>query len=377
MKRNSIIKQGLILGIVLLPLFSWSQNSKTVSADKKLKGRDAVPEFMGKTFRFQTLAGQNSDGTRGIGLQKGVTRRDPSDVIKVGNTYYVWYNKITHAEVPVKERKFRPGMPIYVGRVWYATSQDEGHTWVEQGKALGVGKEGAWDSHAVFAPNILKYKNKYYLYHNGVMPTPGRTDGMFENNSTTDYDNLGIAVADSPDGPWKRITDEPILRNSPDKNAFDSFRVCDACLLVRDGKIWLYYKGRALLGRGTAGQTRMGVAFAEKPEGPYVRYKGNPILAGSHEVMIWPHREGVAAYASLSQTFEYAPDGLDFTSNKVGIGSRPRPIAPGTFRPDLTDPNETVYGTGARWGISMLHPGGPYPYLVRWECDLTVPKAGN
>ena len=31
---------------------------------------------------------------RGIGRQAGVCRRDPSDVIKVGDTFYVWYSKV-------------------------------------------------------------------------------------------------------------------------------------------------------------------------------------------------------------------------------------------------------------------------------------------
>jgi len=29
----------------------------------------------------------------GIGTEEGVMRRDPSDVIKVGDTFYVWYSK--------------------------------------------------------------------------------------------------------------------------------------------------------------------------------------------------------------------------------------------------------------------------------------------
>ena len=37
----------------------------------------------------------------------------------------------------------------------------------------------------------------------------------------------------------------------------------DAALLVRDGKVWFYYKGRKQ-GKG-AGDTKMGVAFADSP----------------------------------------------------------------------------------------------------------------
>ena len=48
---------------------------------------------------------------QGIGVEKGVMRRDPSDIIKVGDLYYVWYSK----------GKISPG---YDATVWYATSPD-------------------------------------------------------------------------------------------------------------------------------------------------------------------------------------------------------------------------------------------------------------
>ena len=338
-----------------------------------LGGKAAVPEFADKSFSYRELAGENPDGSRGIGSQEGVTRRDPSDVIRVGDTYYVWYSKVTHADVAANEQRLRASG--YVATLWYATSQDEGQTWIEQGEALGVGKDGAFDAQAVFTPNILKFNNRYYLYYDAVKPTPGAVDGLFENNSTTDFTNMGLAVADSPGGPWTRVSNEPIFRYNPDGESFDSYRVDDSGLVIRDGKIWLYYKGRNLKdGPGGPGHTKMGVAFADKPEGPYTRYTGNPILDRSHEVLVWSHREGIAAYASLSRTLEYAPDGLDFTGKPVGVETLPRPIAPGAFRPELTEPAQ--YGHGIQWGISMLDPGGPHPYLVRWECDLSVPGTG-
>jgi len=326
-----------------------------------------LPEFRNKSFSFQELAGKNADGSRGIGEQKGATRRDPSDVIKVNGTYYVWYSKVIHAEVDEKEKSLKHSG--YVATIWYATSKDKGHTWKEQGKALDVGSEGSFDAQAVFTPNILEYKNKYYLYYTGVKHTPGLDH--FENNSTNDFTNIGVAVAHSPGGPFRRISVDPILPYNPDGTSFDSYRVDDASLLIRNGKIWLYYKGRNLAdGRSGPAQTKMGVAFADKPKGPYNKYEGNPILDKSHEVFIWAHREGVAAYASISKTLEYAMDGLDFKSQKAGIKTVPKPNAPGAYREELT--GHVEYGPGVKWGISMRH--GPNPHLVRWECDLSVPN---
>lgn len=350
---------------------AWIVVRVLVMANADVAAED-LPELRGKHFSYSEA--------RGIGREEGVTRRDPSDIIRVEDEYYVWYSKVTHAALAKRDHAFTHSG--YVATVWYATSTDEGHTWVERGEALGRGAPGCFDSHAVFTPNILKFRGRYYLYYTGVKPTPSRAEGGFENNSTTDFTAIGVAVADTPDGPFRRVSEDPILRTSPPSDdpektpsMFDSYRIDDASLLVRDGKVWLYYKGRNFDDGKTGPRfTKMGLAVADRPEGPYVRQnRGNPILDKSHEVLIWPHREGVAAYASFSRTLEYAPDGVDFTSHPVNAVAEPKPIAPGAFRLDLTTP--VTYGPGVQWGISMRDPGGPCPYLVRWELDRAAPGA--
>jgi len=333
------------------------------------------PELVNKSFSYQEA--------KGIGLEEGITRRDPSDVIKVGNTYYVYYTKVVHQDVAKEMKRLRASG--YVGTIWYATSKDEGRTWIEKGQALGLGKRGTFDSFATFTPNIVKFDGKYYLYYTGVKPTTPEKF-FFENNATTDYTAIGVAVSETPYGPFKRISDEPILKVSPrskDKDVpspFDSFRIDDAALLVRDYDgdgdmdVWLYYKGRNIDdGHKGPGKTKMGLAIADTPQSKYVRINdGKPILSNSHAVMIWPHREGVATYASKTKTIEYAPDGIDFTTKplKELALAVTKPVAPGCFRGDLTEPVE--FGTGISWGIVIKNQGGPNPYLVRYELDLAV-----
>lgn len=328
-------------------------------------------DFANKSFRFQPA--------NGLGRTEGITRRDTSDVIKVGNTYFVWYTHVDQNQLPAHLKRLRASG--YVGTIWYAVSKDEGHTWTECDEVLGKGPSGAFDSWAVFTPNIVKYDGRYWLYYTGVKLTPGKD--VFENNSTNDFAMIGVAVADNPHGPFRRITTEPILSPPPKsdraaESSFDSYRIDDAALLVRDYDgdgdmdVWLYYKGRNIdHGRSGPGKTKMGLAIADKPQGPYIRINsGRPILSDSHEVMIWPHRAGVAAYASKSRTLEFAPDGVDFTTNPIHALTEPRPIAPGCFRPDLTEP--VSFGRGIAWGICMKEPSGPCPYLLRYEIDLAL-----
>lgn len=296
-----MIVTGTAIASVLLPVSFLYAGAGLESEEIAVVGAD----FAGKDFTFQEITG--------IGKQPGITRRDPSDIIKVGDEYFVYYT--------------------------------------------------------------------YYLYYTGVKPTPG--EDVFENNSVNDFTAIGVAVADSPGGPFRRLNDQPILTVSPKStnpgtpSAFDSYRIDDAALLVRDydkdgdPDVWLYYKGRNIdHGRSGPAKTQMGLAIADTPAGPYKRINaGKPILPKSHEVMIWPHCSGVAAYASTSRTLEFAPDGIDFTSSPLHVRTASKPIAPGCFRPDLTEPQD--FGRGITWGISMV--GGPYPYLLRYSINLLAP----
>jgi predicted GH43/DUF377 family glycosyl hydrolase len=292
---------------------------------------------------------------RGLGLEKGVCRRDPSDVIRVGSTYFVWYTKVRKTDGVFR---YPSG---YSGTVWYATSED-GHAWAEQGQAIGTGGKGEFDENGVFTPGILVARGKYYLFYTAV-PVP-----MSDDTPTA----IGIAVAASPHGPWQKFSGNPVLRKTNNTALFDSFRVDDACLLIRDGRYWLYYKGRQA--GHTPSQTKWGVAIAENPTGPYVRYKGNPVVGSGHEVLAWPHRKGVAALVGPTgpekNTIQYAPDGIHF--RVISHFTNP-PHAPGGYRLDAF--TDSGFGRGMPWGISMV--GGPDPYLVRFESDFVVNSSAH
>ena len=292
---------------------------------------------------------------RGIGFENGVTRRDPSDIISIGDTCYIYYTKV-----------YGKG-PGYWGTVWYARSTDKGFTWREMGEALGKGSPGSFDSFGTFTPNIFVHNNIFYLYYTGVKPTPGRPDSIFENNSHNDITAIGVATSADPDGPFIRLSADPILEISDSSGSFDSYRVDDAALIEKQGKILLYYKGRnSLDGIDGPSKTWMGVAVAEHPGGPFLKHP-EPVLPDSHEVLVWPEGKGIAALASKSSTLEFAPDGLDFTTHPIHIKVENRPNAPGIFRPDLSQPETGVKPFS--WGISMVH-NGDECYLVRFSCNF-------
>lgn len=283
----------------------------------------------------------------GIGVEDGVMRRDPSDVIKVGKQYYVWYSKGTIS-------------PGYDATVWYATSED-GVAWTEKGEALAKGKEGSWEGASVFTPNILVAEGRYWLFYTG-------TSRSFHEKPFNPDSKIGVAVSDSPDGPWERVPGNPVIANSDDNDEFDSHLVDDACLIVRGGKYWCYYKGRQQ-GKGP-GQTKMGVAIAEKPGGPYIKSEHNPVIGGNHEVLVWAQGTGVAAMIGttgpkdLTNSVQYSEDGFRFTkTHNIKSG----PWAGGAYRPEaFTDSNQ---GKPIKWGVEIGRVKGKktLPFIGRYD----------
>ena len=268
-----------------------------------------------------------------LGFEEGIKRGDPSDVIKVGSLYYVWYWKVgDHVR----------------WATWYATSPD-GFVWTEKGEVLPPGKDGSWDDEGCFTPGILVANNKYYLFYSGVN-NPYRTKDL-EKSKT----RIGIAVSDSPDGPWVKLPTNPIMVPSDNVTEFDSHRIDDASLIVRNGKYWLYYKGRQW-GKSPR-ETKMGVAIADNPEGPYVKYENNPVVKGGHEVLVWAQGKGVATLIGkegpedVSKSIMYAEDGFnfkkthDFTNKNV-------PLAPGAYRPEAFTDNGN--GKLIEWGVQRV-----------------------
>jgi hypothetical protein len=350
-------------------------NEKKSAAMQRFKVDDSRNEFF-TLFRYTPI--------EGLGYEKGVGRRDPSNIIKVDDKYYVWYTRIT-GEKQVGEKKADKKHRAFkwdLAEIWYATSID-GCKWVEKGKAVVLGEEGSFDDRSVFTPNILVTNDKYYLVYQAVKaPYTNRTRNV-----------IAMAKADSHDGPWEKL-DKPIIEPSKtgkfygderDKNfdwnnifkidivgEWDSMKVHDPGFLVRDGKYWLYYKGQQI-GR-QPWESKWGVAIADHPEGPYKKHELNPITNSGHEIWVWPYKSGVAAMIDWAgpekNTIQYAEDGINFEI-VASVGNIPP--AGGAFIPDLF--TNTKNGKGFIWGL--CHHCEDWDFIVRFDCDLMKGEEKN
>jgi len=304
---------------------------------------DVPPELTTPNYRTREISG--------IGHQKGVARQDPSNVIKIGDRYFVWYTR----------RK--AGVHPYASTVYYASS-DDGVRWTEHGEAIGKGKPGAWDSFGVITPYIAAIEGRYYLFYTGTSAAkPFRSRGP---EGTLRH--IGIAVAEDPHGPWRKFESNPVL--SPDAGRWDSLIVDDAHVILRYGKHWMYYKG----GHRTIppAQTQWGLAVADRITGPYVKSEHNPLIGG-HTVCVWPHRGGIAALVDSAgterHTVQWSPDGIHFTRaakvRRVHTGCGP-------YDPDAF--TGAASGRGITWGVAQNAGRGKPVHIIRFDVDLAAPK---
>ncbi|MDO6809679.1 glycoside hydrolase family protein [Zobellia galactanivorans] len=133
-----------------------------------------------------------------------------------------------------------------------------------------------WDGSTTHNPTVHKFNGKYYLYYMGntgdkkIVSTPGKPkiNWVHRNNQ-----RIGVAVADSPNGPWKRF-DKPVLDISPNDDALDALMTSNPSVCqMPDGKILMVYKavGKKDPLPGGGPVVHM-VAIADSPTGPFKKY---------------------------------------------------------------------------------------------------------
>jgi len=310
-------------------------------------------------FRYSPLEGFSYEGN--------VSRRDPSKVLKINGTYYVWYTHRETAAPPLGAKQATDTIPSTdwdLAEIWYATSKD-GFRWQEKGAAVKRLAKPQYGWRSVSTPDVLLWADKYYLYYQGFNEIPGLKG---------DRAAATAAESDSPDGPWRPLGRVVVDFGKPDE--WDSNAIHDPYPLVYKGKIYLYYKGSP--GKGGRDGTLMraqGLSIADHPFGPFRKSPLNPVLNSGHETGLWPWKGGIAGIVSLDgpekNTVQFAPDGVNFRMMSM---LQVPPVAPGPFVPDAFADNGD--GRGVTWGLCHINPDGggsaKYSILARFDCDLSL-----
>ncbi len=309
-------------------------------------------------FKYTAIKGLDYNNANGT-----VTRRDPTRIIKANGKYYMWYTlrntKTTYVPNVANTPEDVPINDWDLCDIGYATSKD-GITWEEQGIAVHRPERPALGWRSISTPDVLYYEGKYYLYYQAFSVFDGKVG---------DDCPVKVSWATSPDGPWT-TEDHIVVENGPE-GSWDQFSIHDPQPIVMGDKIYLYYKSdyneRGNLVRST------GLAIAEDPLGPFVKYELNPVMNSGHETQMFRFKEGIAAILAKdgheANTIQYAPDGKNFELASI---CDVVPVACGVYDPDAFTGVE--YARGITWGISHIHHWGEgrHTYLMRFDCDLSL-----
>ena len=149
-----------------------------------------------------------------------------------------------------------------------------------------------WDGACTHNPQIIRIGGKYCLYYMGNCgdPVSGERKDYWTHRN---HQRIGLAVADSPAGPWRRL-DRPVVDVSPESDAPDALVVNNPTVCARpEGGVLMVYKAVAAKGKLPFGGPVVHlVATAERPEGPFVKvrtpiFTRDGVLFAAEDPFIW------------------------------------------------------------------------------------------
>lgn len=194
------------------------------------------------------------------------------------------------------------------------------------GTILAGRGEGFWDADSIHNPSVYRVDGKYVLLYIGN--DTSKAQRWRDRAQEANTQRIGMAIADSPYGPWRRSA-EPVIDVSPDPADWDSYCVVNPGFLRHpNGEYWLYYRA---WDRDNDDRRKTGVAMATALEGPYKKYAHNPVVdfperGGQTEDGYFFHYEGrfhclirdMGNYDWLSGLYLESDDGLSWGEYQRG-----------------------------------------------------------
>lgn len=230
------------------------------------------------------------------------------------------------------ELKVDPGWRSHSEIAHYVGDGPEGPFVFSDIAISGTGSE-SWDKYGAHNPTIHMVGGKFiliYIANNNFRQPPHPSN-----------QKIGMAIADSPYGPWSKVGNDGLLLSPPQNEKYWNFNsnngVNNPALLKHpDGGFFLYFKSE---------ESKMGLAIAENIEGPYVQlpfpvtsnsmsiedgyafiYKGKIALitTDNHGIieegggLLWTSKDGIH-FDTLEQGFNHINDYTDIDFSKVAV----------------------------------------------------------
>ncbi len=231
-----------------------------------------VSSFVGISGAWADVPFKSSD------IAKFCKQLKPIGRILETEGYYVWCNAPIYApdgKVHVFysrwPAKYKMGGWIHQSEIAHAVADSPESEFTYKETVIAPRGSGYWDGTTCHNPHIQLIDGKYCLFYMG------------NSNGKTNTKRIGLATADSLDGPWIR-PDKPLLEVGSDGSWDDHCTTNPAFLKHPNGEYWLYYKSwntkeyEETKPPAIRGNRKYGLAISKQLEGPYLRYEGNPII---------------------------------------------------------------------------------------------------
>lgn len=193
----------------------------------------------------------------GVIAQTNSALRDPSNIIKVGNTYYVYFTRVPNTS---------PTYPNgYEGTIYVASSTDKA-TWTIVGEVIAKGGSGTFDEKGCFTPAVYYDGTTIWLVYTGV-------DGTF-NFPTVVPKKIGLASSTSPTTGFTKSGLNPIILPGSAGQWDDLPGSIDDCNIIYTGTEYrIYYCGSRV-----SAQKKTGYVYASSMSSTWTKYASNPVV---------------------------------------------------------------------------------------------------
>lgn len=261
MKLNLLLKLAALLAATLTPSACAATNVVDYDFNAMLQPVPATAKFSDPEYNIWCGSAVKGDD----GKYHMFYSRWPR---KLGHFAWVTHSEVAHA---VSDSPFGP--------------------WKHHDVTLSPRGTNFWDGSCTHNPTILRMRGKYYLYYMG-----NYGDGVVRlplNWEHRNHQRIGVAVADSPNGPWQRF-DKPVLDISSDTNAPDAQVVTNPSVTERpDGGVLMIYKAVGMKRPQPFGGPVVHLAAtADNPTGPFTKHPGEVfgakgVMFAAEDPFIW------------------------------------------------------------------------------------------
>ncbi len=274
-QRNDLLENGVFIQVpgpnpILKPGPEGSFDEFCIEASDAIKDQGIYYLFyhgFGKEYNYGTA--------EGTGYQLGVatsknplgpfTKYEGNPVLKVG-LKGGWEDINVACAMILKE-----GTKKYY--MWYSakSSQTKRGVW-DVGLATSSSPLGPWEKYEGnpvirdfgYVGGVVKKEGKYYLYSAYPIGSTG-----------TDYSPMALAISNSPEGPWVKYADNPVIEQG-EWGEWDDGGFSEAEVLYQSGIFHMFYGGAKLF--EPRRQTRESIGYAYSLDGyNWIKYGLNPV----------------------------------------------------------------------------------------------------